>query len=64
MRIKSFQDLDIWKEAHQLTLEIYKISKEFPKEEVYGLISQLRRAAVSILSNIAEGMGRNQPRNY
>jgi four helix bundle protein len=59
MRIKSFQDLNIWKEAHQLTLEIYKISKEFPKEEVYGLISQLRRAAVSIPSNIAEGMGRN-----
>jgi four helix bundle protein len=59
MRIKSFQDLNIWREAHQLTLEIYKITKEFPKEEVYGLISQLRRAAISIPSNIAEGMGRN-----
>jgi four helix bundle protein len=58
MRIKSFQDLNIWREAHQLTLEIYKITKEFPKEEVYGLISQLRRAAISIPSNIAEGMGR------
>jgi four helix bundle protein len=59
MRIKSFKDLNIWREAHQLTLEIYKITKEFPKEKVYGLISQLRRAAISIPSNIAEGMGRN-----
>lgn len=57
--IKSFQDLNIWKEAHKLTLEIYKITKNFPKEEIYGLIPQLRRAAISIPSNIAEGMGRN-----
>lgn len=57
--IKSFQDLNIWKEAHQLTLEIYNITKNFPKEEAFGVISQLRRAASSIPSNIAEGMGRN-----
>lgn len=57
--IKSFQDLNIWKEAHLLNLEIYKITKEFPKEEIYGLTSQLRRAAASIPANIAEGMGRN-----
>lgn len=59
MEIKSFQDLNIWKEAHQLTLEIYKITKKFPKSETFGLISQMQRAAVSVPANIAEGMGRN-----
>lgn len=59
MKIKSFQDLNIWQEAHRLALEVYRITKLFPKEEIYGLISQLRRAAISIPSNIAEGMGRN-----
>lgn len=58
-KIKSFQDLNIWKEAHRLVLEIYEITKNFPKEEIYSLTSQLKRAAVSIPSNIAEGMGRN-----
>ncbi len=59
MQIKSFQDLNIWKEAHSLALEVYRITKEFPKMEMFGLISQLRRAAVSVPANIAEGMGRN-----
>lgn len=57
--IKSFQDLNIWRESHKLTLEIYNITKNYPKEEIYGLTSQIRRAASSIPSNIAEGMGRN-----
>jgi len=59
MPIKSFQDLNIWKEAHKLTLEIYKITNNFPSAETYGLISQIRRASVSVVGNIAEGMGRN-----
>lgn len=59
MQIKSFQDLSIWKEAHQLTLEIYRITSKFPKSEMFGLISQIQRAAVSVPGNIAEGMGRN-----
>jgi four helix bundle protein len=59
MKIKSFQDLNIWKEAHQLALEIYKITRKFPNHENYCLSSQLRRASISIPSNIAEGMGRN-----
>jgi len=59
MKIKSFQDLNIWKEAHQLVLEIYKIARKFPKEENYSLTSQIRRASISVPSNIAEGMGRN-----
>ncbi|MBI2042366.1 MAG: four helix bundle protein [Candidatus Nealsonbacteria bacterium] len=57
--MKSFQDLNVWKESHFLTLEIYKITKNFPKEENYGIISQLRRASSSVPANIAEGMGKN-----
>jgi four helix bundle protein len=58
-KIKSFTDLNAWKQGHLLVLEIYKITKEFPIEERYGLISQMKRAAVSITSNIAEGFSRN-----
>lgn len=57
-KIKSFTDLNTWKEAHKLVLVVYKITKNFPKEELFGLISQMRRAAVSITSNIAEGFSR------
>ncbi len=56
--IKSFTDLNAWKEAHNLVLMIYSITKSFPKEEIFGLVSQLRRAVVSITSNIAEGFSR------
>ena len=55
---KSFLDLSVWKKAHSLVLDIYSMTKEFPKDELYGLTSQLRRAAVSIPANIAEGFGR------
>ncbi|MBU4360374.1 four helix bundle protein [Candidatus Parcubacteria bacterium] len=57
-KIKKFTDLDAWKEGHELVLMIYKITKEFPKDELFGLVSQLRRCAVSITSNIAEGFSR------
>ncbi len=57
-RIKDFKDLVIWKESHKLVLMIYEITRTFSKEEVFGLISQMRRASVSITSNIAEGFGR------
>lgn len=57
-RIKEFTDLTTWQEAHKLTLEVYKITKLFPEDEKFGLTSQMRRAAVSITSNIAEGFGR------
>jgi len=53
--IRSFIDLDAWKESHQLVLLIYEVTKQFPKEEVFGLTSQIRRAVISITSNIAEG---------
>jgi len=51
---KSFTDLIVWQKAHQFVLSVYKLTKEFPKEEVYGLTSQFRRAAISIAANIAE----------
>lgn len=57
--IKSFTDLYAWQEAHKLVLIIYKITKNFPKEENFGLTRQMRRAAISITSNIAEGFSRN-----
>ncbi len=56
--IKDFYDLDVWKKGHELVLEIYKITKDFPKEEKFGIIDQLRRAASSITANIAEGFER------
>jgi len=56
--VKSFRELLVWQRAIALTLEIYKLTKAFPKEEMFGLTSQLRRAAVSVASNIAEGQGR------
>jgi four helix bundle protein len=55
---KTFQDLIVWKNAHQWVLDTYALTKTFPKEELFGLTSQLRRAAVSITANIAEGFNR------
>ncbi len=52
---KSFEDLFVWKKSHQLVLSVYKATKAYPKEELYGLVSQMRRAAVSVPANIAEG---------
>lgn len=57
-KIQSFTDLNAWKEGHKLVLMVYEITRKFPKEELFGLANQLRRAAVSITSNIAEGFSR------
>lgn len=57
-KIKSFTDLNVWKEGRQFVVLIYKTTKEFPREETYSLVDQMRRAATSITSNIAEGFGR------
>ena len=57
-KIRSFTDLMVWQESHKVVLSIYKITKNFPNEEIYGLTSQMRRAAVSVTSNIVEGFTR------
>lgn len=57
-KLLGFQRLDVWKESMALTNDIYKILKKYPKEELYILVSQIKRSAVSIPSNIAEGIGR------
>ncbi len=56
--IRNFYDLEAWKKGHKLVLEIYKLTKGFPKEELFGIIAQLRKAASSITANIAEGFER------
>ena len=57
-KIQTFRDLKAWQEAHKLVLEAYRITKTYPAEEKFGLVSQSQRAAVSISSNVAEGFGR------
>jgi four helix bundle protein len=61
---KSYKDLIVWQRAVDFVVEIYKATNGFPREEIYGLTSQIRRAAVSIPSNIAEGQARNSPRAF
>jgi four helix bundle protein len=56
--LRNYKELKVWGKSYQLCLEVYRITKGFPKMEIYGLISQMRRAALSIPSTIAEGYGR------
>ena len=62
--LKNYKELNVWQKSHALCLHIYKITKGFPKDEIYGLTSQIRRSAVSIPSNIAEGYGRKTTIEY
>ena len=64
MNVKNYQELIAWQKAMDLVVEVYTVSKSFPREEVYALTSQLRRAAVSIPSNIAEGQGRRTTADF
>jgi four helix bundle protein len=57
--VKDFHELKVWQKAHQLTLAVYQITAKFPRGELYGLTSQLRRSCASIPANLAEGCGRN-----
>lgn len=56
--VQSFRDLQVWQRSMQLTVAVYRMTRNFPREEIYGLTSQIRRSAVSVPSNIAEGQGR------
>jgi four helix bundle protein len=62
--VQSFRDLQVWKKSMELTIAIYQLTHDFPHEERYGLTNQLRRSAVSIPSNIAEGQGRLNTREF
>ncbi|MFZ4562017.1 MAG: four helix bundle protein [Bacteroidales bacterium] len=63
-KIESYKDLIVWQKGIDLVNEIYVLTKMFPKEEMFGLTNQMRRAAVSIPANIAEGWGRDSTKNY
>jgi len=60
---RDFQKLQVWERSHQLTLEIYRTTRQYPREELFGLTSQMRRAAAAIPTNIAEGCGRSTQRD-
>ena len=60
----NFKELKVWQKARELVKEIYRLTKDFPQEEKYGLISQIQRAAISISSNIAEGSGRSTKNDF
>jgi four helix bundle protein len=62
--VKSFEELDAWRRAHEMVLAVYKLSGMFPKDERFGIISQLRRAAASVPANIAEGFGRRTTKDF
>ena len=67
-KLERFEDLTVWQKAHELTLKVYRVSARFPREEQFGLVSQMRRAAVSVPANIAEGFkkrgGRDKAKFY
>lgn len=58
-----YKELDVWKKCRKLTKSVYEVTKSFPKEEIFGLTNQVRRAAVSVVSNIAEGCGRQHAKD-
>ena len=64
MKIRNYRDLDVWKLGKKIVLEIYRVTALFPKEELYGLVTQMRRASVSIPSNVAEGFNRLHNKEY
>ena len=62
--IKRFEDLNVWQKSHELVLEVHKVTQQFPTEEKFGLTSQIRRSAVSVAANIAEGSKRQHLKEY
>jgi four helix bundle protein len=64
MLVRGFQDLMVWQKAVDLAAEVYRLSRSFPEDELFGMTSQIRRAAISVSSNIAEGNGRGTTKDY
>jgi len=64
IKIRNFRELEVWKLGKKIVLDVYRVTKDFPKEEMYGLVAQMRRAAVSIPSNVAEGFNRKHNPEY
>jgi len=62
--LKDFRSLNVWEKGHKITVSIYKLTQSFPKEEMYGITSQIRRASTSIPTNIAEGCGRGSDADF
>lgn len=62
--MRDFRKLDVWQRAHRLTLTLYQSTRHFPREELYGLTSQIRRSAASICANLAEGCGRSGEKEF
>ncbi len=62
--MKDYRKFVVWKKAHQLTLDVYQVVADFPKDELYGLVSQMKRSAASIPTNIAEGCGRDSEPDF
>ncbi|HNR95192.1 MAG TPA: four helix bundle protein [Kiritimatiellia bacterium] len=62
--IKTYRDLHVWQDGVVFVTELYRLTRDFPREEMFGVVSQIRRAAISIPSNIAEGYGRRSSRDY
>ena len=62
--MQNFRNLEVWKKSHKLTLKVYESTSQFPREEIYGLTSQIRRACASIPTNIAEGSGRESAADF
>jgi four helix bundle protein len=62
--VQDFRDLKVWQKAHELTLAVYRVTAGFPREEQYGIVSQLRRAAASVPANLAEGRCRRTDRDF
>ena len=64
IKIRNFRELEVWKLGKKIVLDVYRVTKDFPKEEMYGLVAQMRRAAVSIPSHVAEGFNRKHNPEY
>jgi four helix bundle protein len=64
VKIKSYAELLVWQKAHELTLEVFRISEKFPRRDMFGIVSQMRRSSSSVCANIAEGFGRGTTREF